>query len=114
MLKIVQGIIVTKSKLCQSCIEHHLSCACAVHLPEVRKGVAQLLQNLQLPAADVPLVQQLATAKQVPLILAYQQFYLLIALCSLVAHSTGVGSGKSDLAESTGTCRSWQRTCYQH
>ena len=36
--------------------------------PEVRAGVAQLLQSLQLPPMDAPIPQQLATAKQVILI----------------------------------------------
>ncbi|CAL5227217.1 g10137 [Coccomyxa viridis] len=35
------------------------------HSPEVKAGVAELLKTLQLPAADVSLMQQLATAKQV-------------------------------------------------
>ena len=41
------------------------SANCAVHSPEVKAGAAELLKALQLPAADMPMVQQLATAKQV-------------------------------------------------
>ena len=39
-----------------------------MHSPDVQAGVAELLRTLQLPAADVPLAQQLATAKQVVLL----------------------------------------------
>ncbi len=46
--------------------ESSQGCACcAVHSPEMKAGAAELLKTLQLPAADVPMVQQLATAKQV-------------------------------------------------